>query len=148
MSNNLRLGTRGSPLALWQANHVAGLLRPLAAPRAVELVLIETEGDRVRDRPLSQIGGDGLFTKEIQNALLDGRADVAVHSLKDLPTLPVAELVLAAVPVRGPVGDVLVSPRHASFAGLPPGARVATSSLRRRSQLLFRRGDLQVENVR
>src|SRR5262249_26596114 len=79
----LRLGTRKSPLALWQAHHVAGLLGPLAAPRPVELVLIETEGDRVRDRPLSQIGGDGLFTKEIQNAVLDGRADIAVHSLKD-----------------------------------------------------------------
>src|SRR5262249_25940076 len=75
----LRIGTRGSPLALWQANHVADLLRPRAAPMTVELVLIETEGDRVRDRALSQIGGDGLFTKEIQKALLDDRVDVAVH---------------------------------------------------------------------
>src|ERR671922_2334590 len=103
--NPVRIGTRGSPLALWQAQHVESLLRPLAGPRPVELVRIETEGDRVRDRPLSQIGGDGLFTKEIQNALLDGRVDVAVHSLKDLPTLPVAGLVLGAVPARGPVGD-------------------------------------------
>lgn len=144
----LRIGTRRSPLALWQAHHVEALLRPLAAPRPVELVLIDTEGDRVRDRPLSQIGGDGLFTKEIQNALLDGRADVAVHSLKDLPTLVVPELVLAAVPERGPVGDAFVSRRHLRFDDLPPGAVVATSSLRRRSQLLHRRPDLKVESVR
>jgi hydroxymethylbilane synthase len=144
----LRLGTRKSPLALWQARHVADLLTPLAGQRPVELVLIETEGDRVRDRPLSQIGGDGLFTREIQNALLDGRADVAVHSLKDLPTLPVAGLVLAAVPSRGPVGDAFVSHRHPRFDALPPDAVVATSSLRRRSQLLHRRPDLRVESVR
>src|SRR3954470_13549335 len=148
MSSNLRLGTRGSPLALWQANHVAALLGPSAAPRAVELVLIETEGDRVRDRPLSQIGGDGLFTKEIQNALLDGRADVAVHSLKDLPTAPVEGLTLAAVPGRGPVGDAFVSLRHRRFADLPQGATVATSSLRRQAQLLNRRPDLKLVAVR
>lgn len=146
--NALRLGTRGSPLALWQANHVAALLRPLAGPRPVELVLIETEGDRVRDRPLSQIGGDGLFTKEIQHALLDGRADVAVHSLKDLPTAPVEGLTLAAVPARGPVGDAFVSARHRRFDDLPAGATVATSSLRRQSQLLHRRPDLNLVTLR
>jgi hydroxymethylbilane synthase len=144
----VRIGARGSPLALWQANHVADLLRPLAAPRPIELVLIETEGDRVRDRALSQIGGEGLFTKEIQQALLDDRVDVAVHSLKDLPTLPVSGLLLAAVPGRGPVGDAFVSRRHARFDQLPSGARVGTSSLRRRSQLLHRRPDLRVENLR
>ncbi len=140
----LRIGTRGSALALWQARHVAELLRP----QAVELVLIETTGDRVRDRALSQIGGDGLFTKEIQNALLDGRADVAVHSLKDLPTTPAPELVLAAVPERGPTGDVLVSRKHRSFDELPRGAVVATSSLRRRAQVLHRRPDLEVRDLR
>lgn len=140
----VRIGTRSSPLALWQARHVAELLRP----REVELVLIETQGDRVRDLALSQIGGDGLFTKEIQNALLDGRADVAVHSLKDLPTTHMPELVLAAVPARGPVGDVFVSRQHPCFEDLPRGATVATSSLRRRSQLLYRRPDLRVENLR
>jgi hydroxymethylbilane synthase len=144
----VRVGTRGSPLALWQANHVADLLRPLSAPRPVELVLIETEGDRVRDRALSQIGGEGLFTKEIQKALVDGRVDVAVHSLKDLPTVEVPGLVLAAVPARGPVGDAFVSRRHARFDDLPPGAVVATSSLRRRSQLLHRRPDLAVRDLR
>jgi hydroxymethylbilane synthase len=144
----LRLGTRGSPLALWQARHVAELLRPHAAGRPIELVLIETTGDRARDRPLAQIGGDGLFTKEIQNALLAGTADVAVHSLKDLPTLPVPELLLAAVPARGPTGDALVSHRHARFDTLPRGATVATSSLRRRAQALCRRPDLNLVNVR
>jgi hydroxymethylbilane synthase len=146
--NPLRIGTRCSPLALWQANHVADLLRPLAAPRPVELVLIETEGDRVRDRALSQIGGDGLFTKEIQNAVLEDRADIAVHSLKDLPTHFVEGLMLGAVPPRGPIGDAFVSSKHECCADLPRGARVGTSSLRRRSQLLNQRPDLRVETLR
>jgi hydroxymethylbilane synthase len=148
MNVPLRIGTRGSPLALWQARHVAELLRPLAAPRPVELVEIETSGDVVRDLPLSQIGGDGVFTKEIQRALLDNRVDVAVHSLKDLPTTLVPELVLGAVPPRGPSGDAFVSRRHARFDDLPQGAVVGTSSLRRRSQALHRRPDLQLVNVR
>jgi hydroxymethylbilane synthase len=146
--NPLRIGTRGSPLALWQANHIAALVRSFAGGRLVRLVLIETEGDRVRDRALSQIGGEGLFTKEIQNALIDRRVEVAVHSLKDLPTVPVVGLELAAVPVRGPVGDVFVSRKHRRFADLPTGATIATSSLRRRSQLLHRRPDLQVIDLR
>jgi hydroxymethylbilane synthase len=144
----LRIGTRGSPLALWQANHVADRLRPLAAPRPVELVLIRTTGDRVQDRPLAQIGGDGLFTKEIQQALLAATADVAVHSLKDLPTLPVEGLVLAAVPSRGPTGDAFVSRRHRTFESMPSGAVVGTSSLRRRAQLLHRRPDLGLVEMR
>jgi hydroxymethylbilane synthase len=144
----LRIGTRGSPLALWQANHVAERLRPLAGSRLVELVRIQTAGDRISDLPLSQIGGDGLFTKEIQRALLGGAADVAVHSLKDLPTLPVEGLVLAAVPPRGPAGDALISRRHAAFDHLPPGATVGTSSLRRRAQLLHRRPDLCLVDMR
>ena len=148
MTSPLRIGTRGSPLALWQANHVADRLRPLAAPRPVELVLIETVGDLVRDRALSQIGGDGLFTKEIQLALLAGTADVAVHSLKDLPTTHVEGLTLAAVPARGPTGDVFVSRRHPSFAALPIGAVLATSSVRRRAQVLHRRPDLKMVNIR
>jgi hydroxymethylbilane synthase len=148
MTAQLRIGTRGSPLALWQANHVAGHLRPLAAPRSVELVEIETTGDQVRDRPLSQIGGDGLFTKEIQKALLAGTVDVAVHSLKDLPTQPVPELVLAAVPPRGPCGDAFVSVRYRQFDDLPQGARVGTSSLRRRAQVLYQRPDLDLVDLR
>src|SRR5215467_12558740 len=148
MATSLRIGTRGSRLALWQANHVADLLRPLAGARPVEIIEIETTGDQVRDQPLSQLGGIGVFTKEIQRALLAGTVDVAVHSLKDLPTLPVEGLVLAAVPERGPVGDVLVSRRHPSFDALPEGASVATSSLRRRAQALCRRPDLRLVNVR
>jgi hydroxymethylbilane synthase len=144
----LRLGTRGSPLALWQAHFVADRLRPLAAPRPVELIEIQTSGDVVRDVPLTQIGGDGVFTKEIQRALLDGTVDVAVHSLKDLPTTFVAGLTLAAVPPRGPAGDAFVSSRFARFDDLPAGASVATSSLRRRAQALHRRPDLRLVNVR
>ena len=145
---SLRIGTRGSRLALWQANHVADRLRPLAAPRPVELVIIATAGDQVRDVPLAQIGGEGVFTKEIQRALLDGSVDVAVHSLKDLPTIPVEGLVLAAVPERGPTGDVFVSEKHRRFDDLPRGAVLATSSLRRRAQALHRRPDLALVSVR
>jgi hydroxymethylbilane synthase len=148
MNTPLRIGTRGSPLALWQARFVADRLRPLAAGRPVELVQIETAGDRVRDRALSQIGGDGVFTKEIQRALLAGAVDVAVHSLKDLPTQPVEGLVLAAVPPRGPAGDAFVSLRHRRFDELPGGAVVGTSSLRRRAQALYRRRDLRLIDLR
>jgi hydroxymethylbilane synthase len=144
----LRIGTRGSPLAPWQANHVAGLLRPLAAGRPVELVEIETSGDRLRTVSLTVIGGQGVFTKEIQRALQDGTVDVAVHSLKDLPTLPVEGLVLAGVPRRGPTGDVFVAHRHRRFDDLPAGATVASSSLRRRAQVLHRRPDLKLVDIR
>jgi hydroxymethylbilane synthase len=144
----IRIGTRGSRLALWQANYVADALRPLAAPRPVVLVEIQTVGDQVRDRPLAQIGGIGLFTKEIQRELLSGAVDVAVHSLKDLPTLPVPGLCLAAVPPRGPSGDVFISQRHPRFDVLPPGASLATGSLRRRSQVLHRRPDLKMVDIR
>jgi hydroxymethylbilane synthase len=144
----IRIGTRGSKLALWQANHVADRLRPLAAPRPVELVIIATAGDQVRDVPLAQIGGEGVFTKEIQRALLDGSVDVAVHSLKDLPTIPVEGLVLAAVPERGPTGDVFLSEKHRRFDDLPRGAVLATSSLRRRAQALHRRPDLRLTDIR
>jgi len=144
----LRIGTRGSRLALWQANFVADLLRPLAAPRAVEIIEIQTAGDQARDQPLTEIAGDGVFTKEVERAVLAGKADVAVHSLKDLPTLAVEGLVLAAVPPRGPVHDVLVSREHRSFDDLPPGATIATSSPRRRAQVLYRRPDLHVVPIR
>jgi hydroxymethylbilane synthase len=116
--------------------------------RPVELVVIQTAGDRVRDAPLAQIGGQGVFTKEIQRAVLEGQADVAVHSLKDLPTIPVEGLVLAAVPHRGPSGDVFVSQRHTRLADLPAGAMLGTSSLRRRAQVLYRRPDLSLADIR
>lgn len=146
--NALRLGTRGSPLALWQANYVAEKLRPIAAPRPVELVLIETHGDRDQASALSAMGGFGVFTKAIQNALLDGRADVAVHSLKDLPTIPEPKLELASVPPRGPTGDAFISRKHRRFDDLPQGATVGTSSLRRRAQVLNRRPDLKLLDLR
>src|SRR5438128_554703 len=144
----LHIGTRGSRLALWQANHIADLLRAAVPGIEIELVEIETAGDQVRDVPLAQIGGEGVFTKAIQQAVLARRVDVAVHSLKDLPTIPVAGLVLAAVPLRGPSGDVLVSKRHQAFAKLPPGATIATSSQRRKAQLLHRRPDLKLVDIR
>jgi hydroxymethylbilane synthase len=145
MGSPIVIGTRGSRLALWQANHVARLLEHLATVQVVE---IETAGDQVRDVPLAQIGGEGVFTKELERALLDGRITLAVHSLKDLPTVPVEGLVLAAVPERGPTGDVFISHRYANFDSLATGATVATSSLRRRAQMLHRRPDLRVVNIR
>src|SRR5438093_2033874 len=126
----LRIGTRGSPLALWQAHYVRDRLHAMAPQRPLEFVEIQTEGDLVRDVPLVQLGGQGAFTKAIQQALLDHRADIAVHSLKDLPTFTVEGLMLAAVPERGPSGDAFISRKHRSFASLPAGAVVATSSLR------------------
>jgi hydroxymethylbilane synthase len=142
----LRIGTRGSPLALWQANHIADRLRPLVGH--VELIHVQTEGDRDQAASLAHIGGRGVFTKEIERALLDGRVDVAVHSLKDLPTQPVEGVVLAAVPARGATGDVLAAVHVSRFDDLPAGARVATGSLRRRAQLLHRRPDLQLADIR
>jgi hydroxymethylbilane synthase len=144
----LRIGTRGSPLALWQAHHVTSLLRALDPQRPIDLVEIQTTGDQVRDVPLVQLGGEGAFTKAIQQALLDRRVEVAVHSLKDLPTFVVEGLVLAAVPPRGPTGDALVSKKHMNFESLPAGAVVATSSLRRKAQLLHRRPDLKLIDIR
>jgi hydroxymethylbilane synthase len=146
--DSLRIGTRGSPLALWQANYVADQLRAVAPGRSIELVEIETEGDKVHDVPLVALGGQGAFTKAIQQAVLAGRADIAVHSLKDLPTFAVEGLVLAASPPRGPIGDVLVSKKHDTFAALPHGAVVGTSSLRRQSQLRHRRPDLRLIDLR
>ena len=146
--NPLRIGTRGSPLALWQAHHVSALLRAATPDCPVELVEIETVGDRVLDVPLTQLGGDGAFTKAIQQALQNNQVDVAVHSLKDLPTFTVAGLMLAAVPTRGPTGDAFVSTIHRSFAELRERAVVATSSLRRKAQLLYRRPDLHLIDIR
>jgi len=144
----LRIGTRGSPLALRQANYVADRLRPLVASRPVELVKVVTAGDQVRDVPLPQLGGEGVFTREIQRVLLGGDVDIAVHSLKDLPTVPVDGLVLAAVPPRAPVADVLIAPEWRTFDQLPQGAIVATSSLRRSAQVRHRRPDLQIVPIR
>jgi len=140
----LRIATRGSALARWQAEHVAKLL----APHPVDLVIVQSEGDSAPDASLTIIGGKGVFTKEIQSAVLRGDADIAVHSLKDLPTEPVDGMILAAVPKRGPTGDVLVSSRHFGFDQLPHGARIATGSVRRRALLKHRRPDLRLVDIR
>lgn len=145
-ANTLRIGTRHSPLALWQAEWVAAALR--AGGIEVELVHITTQGDVQQRGPIEQIGTLGVFTKEIQRALLDERVDLAVHSLKDLPTEPVAGLCLAAVPQRAPVGDALISRDDLQLAELPRGAIIGTGSSRRRSQLLHHRPDLQMADIR
>ena len=148
----LRIGTRGSPLALRQADMTAAALRladpALAAPGAVEIVPIRTTGDRVQDRTLAEIGGKGLFTKEIEEALLSGAVDLAVHSMKDMPTAQPAGLVLAAWLPREDARDVLVAPGASRIAELPHGARVGTAALRRKAQLLALRPDLVVEPLR
>lgn len=141
----LRLGTRSSPLARWQAEHIAARLTALGID--VEMIHITTQGD-VKAGPLGQIGGQGLFTKEIQRALLDDRIDLAVHSLKDLPTEHVEGLTLAAVPERESPGDVLVCNQVKTLDELPQGARVGTGSTRRKAQLLHARPDLQILDIR
>lgn len=148
MTRPLRIGTRGSALALWQAQQVADRLAVLAAPRPVELVVITTHGDRDQNTALSQLGGFGAFTRAIQQALLDGHADVAVHSLKDLPTQAVPGVEWVAVLPRGPSGDAFVSLRYSCLDELPEGAVVGTSSLRRRAQLWHRRPDLRLVDLR
>jgi hydroxymethylbilane synthase len=144
----IRIGTRGSRLARWQADWVAGRLRELHPGLDVELVEIKTEGDRDRNSPLSAIGGAGLFTKEIQRALVDRTVDVAVHSLKDLPTAGPPELTLAAIPAREEIADALIAPVQRTLDALPPGATVGTGSLRRRAILLHARPDLAVVEIR
>jgi hydroxymethylbilane synthase len=144
-AGRLRLATRGSPLARWQAGHVADLLRALRADLEIELVLVETTGDRRADVSLGALGGQGVFTKEVQQALVDGRADVAVHSAKDLPSGVADGLTIAAVPVRGDPRDALVG---AALDDLPPGATVATGSARRRAQLHHLRPDLVLADLR
>ncbi len=145
-STQLRLGTRGSDLALWQARWVAARLQDAGV--AVELVRISTQGDRQQQGPIGNLGAQGVFTKEIQRALLDERIDLAVHSLKDLPTDPVAGLSLAAVPKRAATSDVLVCPKYPTLAAMPGGSVLGTGSLRRRSQLLNARPDLRTEDIR
>ncbi len=142
----LRIATRGSKLARWQANWVASFL--VSRGHSIEIVEISTRGDVDHSESFADIGAPGVFTKEIQRAVLDGNADIAVHSLKDLPTDRVAGLVLAAVPARESTADVLVSPLATSLKTLAKGARVGTGSLRRQAQLRFARPDLQVSSIR
>jgi hydroxymethylbilane synthase len=143
---NLRIGSRGSQLALWQANHIAGLLR--GQGHSIEIEIIKTTGDRLQEVTFAQVGSKGMFTKEIEEALADGRVDLAVHSLKDLPTELPEPFVLAATPARVDPRDVFVSVKHANLAALPKGAKVGTSSQRRRAQLKALRPDLTAVEFR
>jgi hydroxymethylbilane synthase len=142
----VRIGSRGSQLALWQSNHVAALLR--GRGYEVEIEVIKTTGDRLQEVPFAQVGSKGMFTLEIEEALAKGQIDLAVHSLKDLPTELPPQFVLGATPARVDPRDVLVSREFASFQDLPVGARVGTSSLRRRAQLRHMRPDLECVEFR
>lgn len=142
----IRIATRGSKLALWQSNWVAYELRKLGAE--VELVEITTSGDMQQTGPIAAVGLQGVFTKEVQAAVLAGQADIAVHSLKDLPTEQVEGLTLAAVPARESVADALVSEKAKCLADLATGARVGTGSQRRRAQIKHLRPDLEVVGIR
>lgn len=148
MKAKLTIGTRQSLLALWQSNHIAALLREKYPECEVVLKKIVTKGDRILDVPLAQIGGKGLFTKEIETELADGTIDLAVHSLKDMPTVLPEGLCLTAITERANVGDAFVSNKYTSFEELPLGAVIGTSSLRRKAQLLAARPDLQIMDLR
>ncbi len=148
MTAPLTIATRGSALALWQANHVKARLEALEPSREVRLLVLKTTGDRIQDRPLSEVGGKGLFVKEIEEALLDGRADIAVHSMKDLPAGLPDGLAIAAVPEREDPRDAFCSVAYARLADLPAGAVLGTSSLRRQAQILDRYPNLSVEPLR
>ena len=146
--NKLRIATRKSALALWQAEHVAARLRAAHPGLIVELVPMTTRGDRILDRPLADIGGKGLFLKELEVAMLEGEADIAVHSLKDVPMELDGPFGLPAILERGDPFDAFISEKHSDLDALPRGARVGTSSLRRQAQLRARRGDLQILDLR
>ncbi len=148
MKKTLRIATRKSALALWQANHVQALLLDAHPGIEIELVKIVTQGDRILDRPLAEIGGKGLFLKELEHAMLNGEADLAVHSMKDVPASMAEGLVLDAVLPRANPYDALVSRKGQLLADIPAGSRVGTSSLRRKSQLLALRPDLEVADLR
>ena len=147
MSKLLRIGTRSSPLALWQANWVSGRIRERYPEMEVTLVKIKTIGDKILDVPLAQVGGKGLFVKEIEEAMLRGDVDIAVHSMKDVPTEFPPGLGLACITEREDPRDAVIS-RGLSFADLPQGARIGTSALRRQAQLLALRPDLEMVVIR
>ncbi|MDM8552058.1 hydroxymethylbilane synthase [Desulfobacterales bacterium HSG2] len=152
MGRIIKIGTRGSKLALWQANWVrSAIMRSragLSEKEGVELVIIKTKGDKILDVPLAKVGGKGLFVKEIEEALLDGRIDIAVHSMKDMPSEIPDGLHIGAVPERETPQDVLISENRVLFDKLPPGAHIGTSSLRRAAQILSARPDIVILPLR
>lgn len=143
---HLRIGSRGSQLALWQANHIADKLR--AQGHEVSIEIIRTTGDAMQSLTFAQVGAKGMFTKEIEDALLENRIDLAVHSLKDLPTSLAGPFCLAAIPERADPRDAFVSSRYESFAALPADSRIGTSSLRRQAQLRAQRRDIEYVEFR
>ncbi len=148
MMKTLKIATRQSPLALWQAEHIRARLEALHADLTVELVTFVTQGDKILDTPLAKIGGKGLFVKELEAALMDGRADLAVHSMKDVPMALPEGLNLAVICEREDPLDAFVSNHYAHFSDLPQGAKVGTSSLRRKCQILKARPDLEIIDLR
>lgn len=148
MKKNLVIGTRGSKLALWQANYIASKLNEKYPDIEVTIKRVTTTGDKILDVPLAKIGGKGLFTKEIENEMLAGSIDLAVHSLKDMPTELPQGLTFAAITKRIHPGDAFISPKYQTIDNLPQGSRVGTSSLRRKAQLLNYRPDLKILDLR
>jgi hydroxymethylbilane synthase len=148
MTDRIHIGTRGSQLALWQANWVKDTLTRHHPGIHVELTVIKTKGDKILDVPLAKVGGKGLFVKEIEEALLDGRIDLAVHSMKDMPSEIPEGLAIGAVPARENPKDALIAASASGLSGLPEGAVIGTSSLRRGSQILHIRPDLRIRPLR
>ncbi len=144
----LTIATRGSKLALWQSNHIKSVIETARPDIEVELKIIITSGDKILDVPLAKIGGKGLFLKEIEEALLAGEAQMAVHSLKDVPTVMPQGLLLSAITTREDVRDAMLSEKYPDIVSLPQGAVVGTSSLRRRMQLVKQRPDLVIKDLR
>lgn len=148
MKDTLRIGTRGSKLALWQAGYIKSRLQQRYPHLSPQLEVIKTTGDKILDTPLAQVGGKGLFVKEIEEALQNGRVDLAVHSIKDVPAVIPAGLQIGIITCRENPGDVLISRDGSLLKDLPPGARLGTSSLRRQCQLLHCRPDIRVISLR
>jgi len=148
MESNITIGTRGSALALWQAEWVKAAIINNDPSVSVSLEIIKTKGDKILDVPLAKVGGKGLFVKEIEEALLNGRIDLAVHSMKDMPAEIPGGLCICAVPERETPNDVLISKHNLPLSKLPDGAKIGTSSLRRSSQLLHLRPDFIIEPLR
>lgn len=146
--NKIKIATRGSKLALWQANHIKAKLQSAYNELEVELVIVKTKGDIILDVPLAKVGGKGLFVKEIEESLLNGQTDIAVHSMKDVPMQLAQELILGCIPKREDASDTFLSTKYHSVKDLPNGSRVGTSSLRRQAQLLAMRPDLQISSLR
>lgn len=148
MRNHIKIGTRKSALALWQAEFIKNELQRLNPSITVELVHFNTKGDRILEKPLAEVGGKGLFTAELEAAMHAGDIDIAVHSLKDMPTELPQGLTLGAISKREVPYDALISPQYKTLDKLPKGARIGTSSLRRQAQVLHRRPDLKIEVIR